>query len=233
MTSNTSEKACAWMAIPAMVFFFLAMVPAFHFLPPLSPQLGAREIAAIYLSNATGLRAGAALMMVGGALLIPFVAAMYSAMLRMGGRSHALAATQLGSGVLTFVPLFVSGIFFAVAAFRPERPVEDILLMSDLGWLFLVMPTPGFLVQLAALGFAVLGDSAKQPVFPRWIGYFNLWVGILGIGGVLIPLFKSGPFAWDGLFAYWVPLSLFGIWAPVMVWAFMKSGPGITAGDER
>jgi hypothetical protein len=154
---------------------------------------------------------------------------MASATLRMGGRHQALAATQLASGVLTFTPLFLSGIFFAVAAFRPERPPGEILLLSDLGWLFLVMPTPGFLVGLAALGFAILGDTSEQRVFARWVGYFNFWVGILGLGGVMIPLFKTGPFAWNGLFAYWLPLVAFGVWAPVMVWAFMKSGPGTTA----
>lgn len=226
MISLRGEKACAWMALPAMVFFFCAMVPALRFLPPLSPTLGADEIAAVYRGNALGMQAGAILMMFGGAFLMPFVAAMAAATLRMGGNPSALAGTQLASGVLTFVPLFLSGIFFAVAAFRPDRAPQDILLLSDLGWLFLVMPTPGFLIGLAAFGFAVLGDDAAQPVFPRWVGYLNFWVGIGGTGGVMIPLFKVGPFAWDGLFAYWVPLAAFGLWMPVMIWAFMRSGPG-------
>jgi hypothetical protein len=227
--SERSEKVCAWMAVPALVFFLCAMVPAYRFLPPLSPRLGAQEIADIYLANATGIKAGSILMMIGAALLMPFIAAMVSATFRMGGRSRALAATQLACGVVTFTPLFVSGIFFAVAVFRPERSAEDILLLSDLGWLFLVMPTPAFVIQLAALGFAILGDSSDQHVFPRWVGYFNFWVAILSIGGVLIPLFKSGPFAWDGLFAYWIPLVAFGIWAPLMVWALTRSGRGVAA----
>lgn len=229
MPSLRSERACAWMALPAMLFFFCAMALGFRFLPPLSPTLGAEEIAAIYMGNAVGIQAGAALMMFGGACLLPFVAAISSAMLRMAGEPRALAATQLACGVLTFVPLFLSGIFFAVAVFRPERTPQDMLLLSDLGWLFLVMPTPGFLLQLIVFGLAILGDDVERPVFPRWLAYFNFWVGILGIGGVLIPLFKTGPFAWDGLFAYWVPLAVFGIWMPVMIRAFMKSGPGTIA----
>lgn len=227
--SPRDEKFCAWMALPAMIFFFCAMLPAFHFLPPLSPELGAEEIAALYLANALGIKIGAGLMMFGGACLMPFVAAMVAATSRMGGTHRALAATQLACGVLTFVPLFLCGIFFAVAVFRPDRAPEDILLLSDLGWLFLVMPTPGFLVGLVAFGLAILGDTSPCRVFPRWVGYFNLWVGVIAVGGVMIPLFKTGPFAWDGLFAYWLPLAAFGIWMPVMLWAFSTMGPG-TAG---
>ena len=63
MISLRGEKACAWMALPAMVLFFCAMVPALRFLPPLSPTLGADEIAAIYRGNALGMQAGAILMM--------------------------------------------------------------------------------------------------------------------------------------------------------------------------
>lgn len=226
MISLRGEKICAWMALPAMVFFFCAMVLALRFLPPLSPTLGAEEIATIYRGNALGMQLGAILMMFGGAFLMPFIAAMVNATMRMGGAPSTLAGTQLASGVLTFVPLFLSGIFFAVAAFRPDRTPQEILLLSDLGWLFLVMPTPGFLVGLGAFGFAVLGDNAAHPVFPRWIGYLNFAVGIGGIGGVMIPLFKIGPFAWDGLLAYWLPLGVFGIWMPVMIWAFMRSDPG-------
>jgi hypothetical protein len=227
--TERNEKLCAWMVVPGMTFFGIAMVLGLRFVPPLSPLLGAEEIAAIYRANSVGMLAGAVLMMFGGAFLMPFVASIASAMLRMGGRPKALALTELAAAIVTYTPLFLSSIFFAVAAFRADRPADDVLLVSDIGWLFLVMPTPPYLVMLAALGLAILRDDSAQPVFPRWVAYFNFWVGILSLPGVLIPLFKTGPFAWDGLLAFWVPLVIFGIWGPVMVWVLLRTGPGSVA----
>jgi hypothetical protein len=223
------EKLCAWMIVPGLVFFFLGMLPAAHFVPPLSPAAGAQGISSFYLEHAVGIQAGSVLMMFGAACLMPFVASISAAMLRMGGRPMAFSLTQLAAGVLTYVPLFLCSMFFAAAAFRSDRTAGEVLLLSDIAWLFLVMPTPAYLIELLAFGFAILRDDSQRPVFPRWVAYFNFWVGILSLPGVLIPLFKTGPFAWDGLLAFWVPLNIFGIWGPVMLWVLLRTGPGTGA----
>ncbi|MET0547620.1 MAG: hypothetical protein ABWZ40_15075 [Caulobacterales bacterium] len=222
-----SEKICAWMVVPGMTFFGLAMIMGMKFIPPLSPQLNAEQITEIYRANALGMRAGAALMLFGGAFLMPFVASMYSAMTRMGGKPKALAATQLISGLLNYAPLYLCSMIFATASFRAERSPEITQALSDLGWFFLVMPTPAFLVQTFALGFAVLRDKSDNPVFPRWVAYFNFWIGILSLPGVLISLFFTGPFAWDGILAFWLPLAVFGPWMIVMLWVVLKAGRGV------
>ncbi|MGN7709658.1 hypothetical protein [Agrobacterium radiobacter] len=224
--TERGEKICAWMVIPAALFFFLAIIPALNFVPPLSPQLSAQEFSEIYRENIVGVQVGSILMLLGGAFLMPFISAISSAMYRMGGKPSALALTQLTSGVFTFVTIFLAGLFFAAVGFRADRPDEIILALSDIAWLFLVMPTPPFLVGLLAIGLAVLADDSPKPVFPRWIAYLNFWIGILAIGGVLVPLFKTGPFAWNGLMAFWVPLNVFGIWMISMLWALVKAGPG-------
>lgn len=231
--NQRSEKLCAWAVVPGMLFFFLAMWPLLHFLPPLSPAMTASQFADIYRAHLTSMRLGSMAMLVGGACLMPFVAAISAVMLRMGGRPAPLAWTQLASGLLTFVPLYLSGIFFAAAAFRGQRGADDILVISDIGWLFLVMPVPPFLLQLFAIGIAVLNDDSARPVFPRWVGYLNFWVGLLSIGGLMVPLFKTGPFAWNGLFAYWLPLTVFGPWMLIMLWAITRAGPGIAEAPDR
>ncbi len=57
----------------------------------------------------------------------------------------------------------------------------------------------------------------------RWVGYFNIWAGLLQIPGAMMPFFKTGPFAWDGLFAFWMPLVVFSLWIYVDTWAVLRA----------
>ena len=68
-----------------------------------------------------------------------------------------------------------------------------------------------------------MADCGKQPVFPRWVGYFNFWVGLLFVPGGMITFFKSGPFAWNGIIAFWIPASVFGTWFLVMTPMLLKA----------
>ena len=78
------------------------------------------------------------------------------------------------------------------------------------------MPFTTFIVQNFAIGFAILGDQRTHPIFPRWLGFFNLWVAVLFIPRGLLTFFKTGPFAWNGLFVWWIPFLVFFTWYLLM-----------------
>jgi len=41
-------------------------------------------------------------------------------------------------------------------------------------------------------------------------------VGVLFVPGGLLTFFKTGPFAWNGIFVWWVPFLVFFSWYLVM-----------------
>jgi cytochrome c-type biogenesis protein CcmH/NrfF len=83
---------------------------------------------------------------------------------------------------------------------------------NDMAWMLFIGPVCTIFVQGMAITIAILSDKSEQPVLPRWLGWFNLWAQIIYLPGILIPYFKSGPLAWNGLLAFWIPVVVFTVW---------------------
>jgi hypothetical protein len=194
-----------------------------HFLPFLSPSLPVDQVAEVYRANGSGIIVGAILLMVGQVLYFPFFSVTAVQMRRVEGTHMVWTYTWLTTAVLAFLPIMPAAIFFMVAAYRPERSAEAIQSLSDLGFVFFLIPALPTTVQAFAFAFAILGDRRSSPVFPRWLAYFNLWMGAGFVPATLICLFKSGPFAWNGVIAFWMVFSIFGSWMVLMVWALLRA----------
>lgn len=221
--NTRSQLLCAWCGVVFLVLFTIGWALLARFLPPPSPGLGADEVAAIYQQNTGAIRFGLMLAMIAGGLTAPWVAVIANQMRRIEGSSPVLTYTMLVAGAAGVLILVLPTMIWSVAAFRPERAPELILLLNDFGWLLFVMTFSPFFVQNMVIGLAIFSDSASEPVFPRWLGYFNIWVAILLVPGGLVTFFKTGPFAWDGILAFWLPLVIFFAWFLVMFVALLNS----------
>lgn len=211
--SIASQRICAWCGPAFMVLFGIGFWAVAGFLPPPSPDASAQEIASLYSENTARIRAGLAITMLAATLLFPWIAVISVQLKRIEGPSTPWANTQLTAGAVGFL-LFTSPVFiWQTAAYRPdERSPEMLKMLNDLGWLpFVGIFTPA-VAQGVAIALAILGDKRREPVFPRWVGYFNLWAVVMFMPATALPFFKDGLFAWDGLLALWVPIAVFGSW---------------------
>jgi len=226
-----SLKVCIWSGPVAGFLFVLGLWPLAQFIPLPDPLYSAEEIAAIYQSNTIGIRLGGIAIMFSAAFNAAFFGAIYMFIKRIEGGNGPYAITQTLSGAILVVFIFLPAMLFTVTAFRPDRPAELTLLMNDFAWLALIIPTPPGIVQALAVGFAILGDKSPQPLLPRWAGYMSLWVAVLTAPAPLAVMFKTGPFAWDGLLAFWVPAGIAGIWLVVMLVAMLRSAGRAASGS--
>ena len=187
------------------------------FIPPLSPADSAQEIKNQYADNSNGIRAGLLLVMIAGALTGPWVAAISHQIKRIEKPYGltVLSSTQLGMGMLGVLVFIIPTFIMQVAAFRPNRDPNLIMLVNDMGWLLLVGIWGPLFIQGVAIAIAVFIDKEER-VFPRWLGYFNVWVVLLYMTGSGLFFFKDGPFAWDGAIVFYVPAVTFFVWYVVM-----------------
>jgi hypothetical protein len=72
-------------------------------------------------------------------------------------------------------------------------------------------------------GIAILRDRGALPLFPRWLGFFNFWIALLILPALLLPFFKSRPFAYNGIVALYLPFGAFFIWMVVMTFGLMRA----------
>jgi hypothetical protein len=218
------QLVCVWCGPALVVLGLLGMALAGIFpVPPAADGTTAETVAA-YAEHPNLVRAGLILATSALSLIGPLVAVITTWMLRMErGRPPTLSILQTVAGAVTWIMLMVPLIVMNVAAFRPERSPELTQTLTDLAWILFLTPVAPFLIQNVAIGAAVLSDPSPRPSVPRWVGYANFWVGLSFVPSLLAYFFKSGPFAWHGVFVFYLTFAAYSFWVLMMSWALRRA----------
>jgi hypothetical protein len=223
IVNMSGYRICIWSGIVGVLLFGAGIWPIAQLIPPIAPSASADAVAAIYAEGALSIRVGIMIAMFGAAMLCPFFAVLSVLIKRIEGGNAPFAMTVAISSAIVIACFFLGLLFLTVAAFRPERTPELTQFMNDFAWLMIVTPAAPGVVMLLCSGMAVLGDQPAEPFLERWVGYMCLWVGVLLIPGALAIMFKTGPFAWDGILAFWMPFGAFFIAVLVLASRMFKA----------
>ena len=208
-------------AVGAVLLVALLAFPGFW--PPMSPQLPAEQVAAFYAENTAWIRFSQVTFNLCGIMILPFFMVIGVQMKRMKTQSHVFAYCYLTAVVSGATIFALSNIFFLVAAFRPDRSPELVMLLNDLAWIVFIAPVGMVLTQFVLLALAVYFDDGPDPVFPRWVGHYSLATGIAMIPAVGAAVFQTGPLAWDGLLAFWLRNGAFAAFVVVMFFVLRRA----------
>lgn len=219
--SRSIHRAAGWSGAGVLVLMAIGFVGLARFFPPPSPALSAEQTAAIILGHASFIRWGMILTMVAAVLLGIFAVSIAVQMRRIEGRFPILSMTEFGLGMLFVLEFLYLLFFWQTATFRADRDPKLIELLNDMAWIPFVGLTGTAAVQVACFGVAILIDRRPVPVFPRWLGYCNLWVALIFCAGTFNVFFKTGPLAWNGLLAWWLPVLVFAVWL-VLVTIYLR-----------
>jgi hypothetical protein len=206
-----------------VLFFFFFMLIA-KLVPPLSPTSSAQDIAHFFITNKLRIRIGVALTLLAACVALPFLAVICLRVRRVEGKWGVLSVTQIFAGVI-FVPGFLFPLMvLSAAAFRPEqRSPELTQALNDVFWLMFVGIVGTLVVQALVLTTATFIDRTEPRTFPRWFGYFNVWFALLALPGGAVVIFNEGPLAWNGIFAFWIPLAVFSAWMIAVTVVMLRS----------
>src|ERR1700757_1044147 len=202
------------------LLFFGGLVVLANFIPPPSPQLSGAELMAEYGPRLALVKFGIILGLLGSCLLVPWSAMVAYQVSRMeeGRRAPLWAIFCFGAGCVNAVAFILPFIFWAGAYYRADRSPELVQLISDMTWLKFLMFFPAFSMQLICVAMAGLTQRQGPQVFPRWFLYLNLWMATIGSTGLISIFFFSGPFAWNGIVGFYVPV---GSYVPFLIVTFI------------
>src|SRR5262249_42527828 len=116
----------------------------------------------------------------------------------------------VGGGYVFFETV---ALFWGVATFRPgELDPQVTLTLHDLGWVSMLWAWPPSSPFNVVFAIAILPDKSVPTVLPRWVGYMSLWCAMIFCPAGAIIFFKSGPLAYNGALALYIPLGIFFVW---------------------
>lgn len=212
----SAQSISLWLA----AVFGTVLVAAFlvfpGFLPPMSPRMSAADVAAFYNENTTWIRASMIVFDFCSVMLLPLFMVVVHHIKRMRTSTDVFAYCYLSAAASGATILAIANLFWLIAAFRPERDPELLVLLNDLAWITFTVPVGMIIAQNLCLALAVYLDQRPDPVFPRWVAHFNIAAAVLTAPAASAAIFKSGPLAWDGFISFWLRLGLFAVYIAVM-----------------
>jgi hypothetical protein len=225
---STSEfkywRFCAWTGPVFMAVFIVFWGLMGHNIPPWNPDLPAAVIANWFRTNANVIRTGMVMGMTFAVCYCVWGLAIGRVMGKIVGKDSLLVDLQVWGAGLTVVPLLVSTSFWLAGAYRPQALPDEILqLLYDWAWLLIDLAYSVTTVQLFAAGVAFLQDKREKPLVPRWLAWYGIWVGFMFIAECLMPFFKSGAFARDGILNFWIEFCIWFVWAPLLTIYVLKA----------
>ena len=214
--SRVGERIIYWTWVPLLATLIAAFLLFPGFIPPVSPRASAAEVAEFYRQDLPRVRYSMILFNWFGVALIPFVLLIAERMRGMAHRTPVLRYCVIGVAGAAPIAFLTSTVFWLLAAFRPDRSPDLTLLTNDLAWITFTCGVPFLVALFLFLALAIFWDDQPEPVFPRWVGWFNVAMALAVVPAAFAGLARSGVFAWDGFVSFWVKNIAFALWVVVM-----------------
>lgn len=211
--SIKAQRALLWISVGMLVAFGAVFALLYKIPPLMSPTLTAEEVAAFYKENSLAIRLGGVVTswVTGFSVALTVVISAQIARLEKGWPGWA--TLQVVSGSLNSIFIVLPSMLWAVAAFSPDRPPEVTLAIHEFANLMVITAGQFFIFQFVAIVVVCLaGAQDELSPFRRWYGYLTIWTGLTFEVAAFAFMTHTGPFAWNGLFSFLIPMACYFAW---------------------
>ena len=203
-------KAFTWSAVVVIIGLLVAQGFLMHFLPAPDPTLSPEALRQRFIDRRLEIQIGSVIQIIAWSFWATWGMVVTTFMRKMERGYPFLTYASIalvGGGYVFFVFIPMT---WAVCAYRAtEMDPQIIQFANDWVWFDWLFTWPPFAIWFFVVAAAIFKDHNVPTLYPRWVGYFNLWCGFLIFPAALIVFWKSGPFAYNGALAFWFPVFIF------------------------
>jgi amino acid transporter len=226
-------KVAAFAGLAFMTVFVALWAIMSGNLPPLGANQGPEQVKAWFVDNGTRISIGTSICLTITSFYMVWSCAIAQVMRRVEGPGGLFANLEMMGGVITVAPITVAmGCFLTCAL---EAPILDPTVVHALYWLGWMVFDLAYMVtsfQIAAISLVFLRDRREKPLVPSFVS----WWGVVTIATFfpvsLVPFVRTGPFAFNGTFNFWIAFFAWFIWCPLLSYYVIKAVDRIKAEDE-
>ena len=208
-----SWKFLAWTGPIFFIGFFCMWGLRADNFPPMAASTPAEEMWQHYKDGQFNIMLGMSLCMVLGACYMTFGAAVSRVMRRIEGPDGMWANLEMMGATITYCPIVVAcGIWLTCAMQVDLLSPSAVQTMYYVGWMIIDLAYMVTSFQIIAAAVVFLKDKREKKLVPSWVS----WWGFVTVASFfpvsLVPFFKDGPFAFHGMFNFWIAFPTWYIW---------------------
>ncbi len=212
-TDYSMWKLMAWTGPVFFIGFFCMWGLLADNFPPMAASTSAQEMWQHYKDLQTPIMIGMSVCMVLGSCYMTFGAAVSRVMRRIEGPEGMLSNLEMMGATITYCPIVVAcGIWLTIALQIDVLSPEMVQTLYYLAWMIVDLAYMVTSWQIIAAAIVLLRDKREKPLVPAWV----CWWGFVTVASFfpvsLIPFFKTGPFAFHGMFNFWIAFPTWYIW---------------------
>jgi hypothetical protein len=210
-SSIASQKLglwCTWVFAALTVIGWLGIA---HFYAPFPADAGVDATKAWFTEeHRMGTIIGCTIFYIAAGLLTPGSIQFGIMLSKIEGRYPLWSITAGVCGIFISLIIFFNACAWIVCAYRVETGADVIQSWYDWSWFAFLLGWIYLAIEMIATAVVELMDTREEPMIPRWF----TWLTFAGAASLITAagpaFFKSGPFAYHGLFGFYLPMVVWG-----------------------
>lgn len=213
--SLSTQRLALWCNLIFVALTAVGWLGIAHFFAPAPADLGLDATKEWFTeTHRWGTIIGCSIFYIASGLLTPGSVQFGLMLAKIEGRRPVMSITTAVCGVFISLIVFLNCCAWIVAAYRPEAGADVIQAWYDWAWMAFLLGWIYLAIEMVATGIVELMDDRPEPMIPRWF----TWLTFAGAASLFFAagpaFFKSGPFAYHGLLAFYLPVF---VWAGYLI----------------
>jgi hypothetical protein len=214
--SQKAAVACTWIFTLLTVVGWLGIA---NFWMPVPADAGMEVTHQWFaVDHKWGIIIGCTLFYIAAGFLTPSSIQFGIMLSKIEGRWPIWSLTTAVCGIFISLIVFFNACAWLVVAFRPETGADVAQSWYDWAWFAFLLGWIYLSIEMISTAVVELQDLRETPMVPSWFSWFTIAGGVAIVTAAGPAFFKSGPFAYHGLLAFYMPVIVWGIYLNANAW---------------